>query len=206
MAEQFVKYAIVEAKDGQTAAERYAAISPKDPYTFYSVANELYFGEKHCTNASDITAAINALSASGGAIYQINETLTMLQGDASVSGSIRNIVSEYIVSTPISVANGGTGATTAAGARENLGLCDTKSVTVSATASTGTFGDMSYTHTQVVSWTGMTANDQVQWYITSGSFDEEIGIASQSGQCTIYFGANPSTLTTLKLVANHLSV
>ena len=118
---------------------------------------------------------------------------------------------DKIVTTPSLPVGGTTGQILAKhsnsdGDAEWITANDVKNVTVSATASTGTFGDMTYTHTQVVSWTGMTANDLVDWYITSGTFDDEIGIASQSGQCTIYFGADPSTLTTLKLIASHLSV
>lgn len=77
-----------------------------------------------------------------------------------------------------------------------------KDVTISATASSGTVGGMDYTHTQTVSWTGMTANDEVRLYITSGTYDDDIAVDSQSGQCVIYFGSEPTTLTTVRLVAN----
>ena len=79
-----------------------------------------------------------------------------------------------------------------------------KNVTVSATASSGTVGEMTYTHTQTVSWTGITANDQIDVFVTVGSFNDEIMVSSQTDQCIIYFGDNPSSLTTIKLVAHRL--
>ena len=83
-----VSFKNVIAQGGQSAAERYAAMV-HDGGTFYIVGDNLYWGDVKISNAADLAAAVSDIA-------DIESTLTTLQGDASVSGSIRNIIEEYI--------------------------------------------------------------------------------------------------------------
>ena len=91
MAVMDVNYYIVAAGDETTAYERFVEMEV-DSKSFYIVGEDLYIGRRRLSNQSDITNAINALSLEGGAIYTINQTLTKLEGNESVSGSIRAII------------------------------------------------------------------------------------------------------------------
>lgn len=82
-----VTYLTVVAKDGQTAAERYAAMT-KAAGTFYIVGNDLYFEDKKITNAADLTTVASDVS-------DINSTLTTLMGEENVEGSIKATIKSY---------------------------------------------------------------------------------------------------------------
>ena len=90
-----VTYLSVIAKDGQTAAQRYAAMT-KAQGTFYIVESDLYFEDKKITNASDLASAV-------GDISDIQATLTKLEGEENVSGSIRNIIRSYLTAAEVAV-------------------------------------------------------------------------------------------------------
>lgn len=70
-------------KTGSAAA--FAALTNKDPYTFYFVGGtDLYFGDKKLTNAADIQNAIDTLN-----------------GDELVDGSIANKIATALASTEL---------------------------------------------------------------------------------------------------------
>lgn len=90
-----VNFYNVEAKDGSTAAERYAALT-KDANSFYGVASDLYWGEIKLTSAADLAAAVANIAQNAADIVTINNTLTKLENTESTSGSIRNIIRSYL--------------------------------------------------------------------------------------------------------------
>lgn len=90
-----VLFKSVQAKDGQTAQERFDAMT-KEGTTFYMVGTtDLYFGDKKITNAADLATAVSNIAQNTSDISTINSTLTTLQGDEETSGSIRNIIAGY---------------------------------------------------------------------------------------------------------------
>lgn len=90
-----VTYLTVVDKDGQTAAQRFASMT-KAEGTFYIVGSDLYFVDKKITNGADLAQVVSDIG-------DINTTLTTLQDDAEVSGSIRNIVESYLEAENISI-------------------------------------------------------------------------------------------------------
>ncbi len=72
--------------------EKFQTITP-DNGTFYRVTTasgqDFYLGSQKLNNASDIADAIAALSAEGGAIKEINDTLAIIQGDENTDESIK---------------------------------------------------------------------------------------------------------------------
>lgn len=78
----------------------FKTITP-DAGTFYWVTkdgnvHDLYLGTQKLNNADDITKAIESLSASGGAIDNIKETLNTIQGDENTDSSIKNQIKTAI--------------------------------------------------------------------------------------------------------------
>lgn len=79
---------------------KFVTIVP-DAGTFYWVAKEgntydLYLGTQKLNNIDDITKAINALSAAGGAIDDIKKTLNIIQGDENTDNSIKKQIKTAI--------------------------------------------------------------------------------------------------------------
>lgn len=77
-----------------TAAE-YASAS-KNSTTFYYTTDDaqLYLGEIKLSNGSELAAAITRIAKNEGDITTINNTLTTIQGDATVEGSIKKAVAD----------------------------------------------------------------------------------------------------------------
>lgn len=75
-----------------TAAE-YTSAS-KNSTTFYYTTDDaqLYLGEIKLSNGSDLAAAIERIAKNEGDIKTINTTLTTIQGDESVEGSVKNLI------------------------------------------------------------------------------------------------------------------
>ena len=92
-----VSYLTVVAKDGLTAAQRFAAMT-KAQGTFYIVGADLYFEDKKVTNASDLSEIVEDIG-------DINDTLTLLQNDENTNGSIRNIIKSYLEAENVSIAD-----------------------------------------------------------------------------------------------------
>lgn len=76
-----------------TAAE-YTELASKNSTTFYYTTDDaqLYLGEIKLSNGSDLTAAITRIAKNEGDITTINTTLTTIQGDESVEGSVKNLI------------------------------------------------------------------------------------------------------------------
>lgn len=75
-----------------TAAD-YASAS-KNSTTFYYTTDDaqLYLGEIKLSNGSDLAAAITRIAKNEGDITAINTTLTKIQGDDTVEGSVKNLI------------------------------------------------------------------------------------------------------------------
>lgn len=79
---------------------KFTTITP-DAGTFYWVtkegnAHDLYLGTQKLNNIDDITKAIDALSAAGGAIDDIKKTLNIIQGDENTDDSIKKQIKTAI--------------------------------------------------------------------------------------------------------------
>ena len=79
---------------------KFTTIVP-DAGTFYWVtkegnAHDLYLGTQKLNNIDDITKAIDALSAAGGAIDDIKKTLDIIQGDENTDDSIKKQIKTAI--------------------------------------------------------------------------------------------------------------
>lgn len=72
----------------------YAGLTNKNVNTFYYTTddNQLYLGTIKLSNAEDIVAAVARIAANETSIATINETLTKIQGDETVEGSIKYAV------------------------------------------------------------------------------------------------------------------
>lgn len=96
-----------------------------DAGTFYWVtkeggSNDLYLGTQKLNNIDDITKAIDALSAAGGAIDDIKKTLDIIQGDESTEGSIKEAVKTAIDGLAQIAKDGKAESITVADAAENF--------------------------------------------------------------------------------------
>lgn len=100
-----VWFKTVIASGQQTAAERYAAMTTAGTKTFYIVGNDLYYEDKKLTVASELATAISNIATNTADIATINSTLATLQADESTSGSIRNIVADYLASLSIAASD-----------------------------------------------------------------------------------------------------
>ena len=78
-----------------TAAD-YAALGTKSVNTFYYTTDDaqLYLGAIKLSNGNEIAAAIERIAKNEGDITKINETLTKIQGDETVEGSIKKAVKD----------------------------------------------------------------------------------------------------------------
>ncbi len=80
----------------------FTALSTKAFGTFYLVTDdggatgELYMGEKKITNAADLSAAISRIGANEGDIDALQTLTEKLDGEASVNGSVRNLISAAV--------------------------------------------------------------------------------------------------------------
>lgn len=74
----------------------YAGLTNKNANTFYYTTddNQLYLGTIKLSNGDDIVAAVARIATNEDAITAINETLTKIQGDDTVEGSIKYAVKE----------------------------------------------------------------------------------------------------------------
>lgn len=77
-------------------AAQYTALTNKNDNTFYYTTddNQLYLGTIKLSNGDDIVAAVARIATNEAAITTINETLTKIQGDNTVEGSIKYAVKE----------------------------------------------------------------------------------------------------------------
>ena len=166
-----VNFYDVIAKDGQTPAERFAGLT-KDADSFYAVGEDLYIGSQKLNNGGDLADAVADIAQNAADIVTINNTLTKLENTESTSGSIRNIIKQYLDgldSTATIVSKSGdvvsfypqvsqvNGTIAAAGTQ----------ISLAAVASTGAGEDVSYDPTT----SGLTATD------VQAAIDE---VASQS--------------------------
>lgn len=78
-----------------TAAD-YAALGTKSVNTFYYTTDDaqLYLGAIRLSNGNEIAAAVEKITKNEGDIKKINETLTKIQGDETVEGSIKKAVKD----------------------------------------------------------------------------------------------------------------
>lgn len=90
-----VSYLSVVAKDGLTAAQRFAAMT-KAAGTFYIVGSDLYFEDKKVTNGSDLSQIVSDIG-------DINTTLATLQDEENVPGSIKAIIKSYLEAENVSI-------------------------------------------------------------------------------------------------------
>ena len=93
-----VYFKTVIATGGQTAAQRFAAMTVTGTKTFYIVGDDLYWEDEKLTNASELASAVSSIATNTADIATINTTLTTLQGSESTSGSIRYIIAGYLSS------------------------------------------------------------------------------------------------------------
>lgn len=90
----------VEVMFSKVTDEKFKTLTP-DAGTFYWVTKEggtydLYLGTQKLNNVDDITKAINALSANGGAISDIKKALETIQGDENTNDSIKKQIKTAI--------------------------------------------------------------------------------------------------------------
>lgn len=106
-----------------------------DAGTFYWVtkeggANDLYLGTQKLNNIDDITKAIDALSAAGGAIDDIKKALETIQGDENTEGSIKKAVKTAIDGLSQVAKDGKAESITVADSAENFKGTEVEGVTV----------------------------------------------------------------------------
>lgn len=106
-----------------------------DAGTFYWVtkeggANDLYLGTQKLNNIDDITKAIDALSAAGGAIDDIKKALETIQGDENTEGSIKKAVKTAIDGLSQVAKDGKAKSITVADSAENFKGTEVEGVTV----------------------------------------------------------------------------
>ena len=139
-----VYFKTVIATGGQTAAQRFAAMTVTGTKTFYIVGDDLYWEDEKLSNASELATAVSNIATNTADIATINGTLTTLQGSESTSGSIRYIIADYLsnldaADIPIADAGGYFTADDVEGALQELaqasaGGVDSKTVYVTETA------------------------------------------------------------------------
>jgi len=143
-----VNFYNVAAKDGKTAAERFALLT-KDGKSFYTVGDDLYFGEQKINNASDLSDAINNIARNSSSILSITGTLEKLENTESTSGSIRNIIKGYLDDLDVSefaLTSVASSVLTISGIKEVDGkiVKGDSSVTLAKVAMTGEAADIDY--------------------------------------------------------------
>lgn len=85
---------------GTSAA--FETLTPKDRKTFYYVENsaestaDLFLGDIKLSNGSDLTAAITRITTNETDIDTIQEALAIIQGEETVTGSIKKIVKDAV--------------------------------------------------------------------------------------------------------------
>lgn len=112
----------------------FKTITP-DAGTFYWVTkdgnvHDLYLGTQKLNNADDITKAIESLSASGGAIDNIKETLNTIQGDENTDSSIKNQIKTAIDNLSQVAKDGKAESITVTDDAENFSGTDVDGITV----------------------------------------------------------------------------
>lgn len=77
-------------------ASAYASLTNKNADTFYYTTDDsqLYLGSIRLSNTNEIVAAVERIAQNEADIVTINTTLTKIQGDASVEGSIKKAVAD----------------------------------------------------------------------------------------------------------------
>lgn len=77
-------------------ASAYAGLANKNADTFYYTTDDsqLYLGEIRLSNTNEVVAAVERIAKNEQDIVTINATLTKIQGDASVEGSIKKAVAD----------------------------------------------------------------------------------------------------------------
>lgn len=77
-------------------ASAYASLTNKNADTFYYTTDDsqLYLGTIRLSNTNEIVAAVERIAKNETDIVTINTTLTKIQGDASVEGSIKKAVAD----------------------------------------------------------------------------------------------------------------
>ena len=77
-------------------ASAYASLTNKNADTFYYTTDDsqLYLGTIKLSNTNEIVAAVERVAKNETDIVTINTTLTKIQGDASVEGSIKKAVAD----------------------------------------------------------------------------------------------------------------
>lgn len=77
-------------------ASAYASLTNKNADTFYYTTDDsqLYLGSIKLSNTNEIVAAVERIAQNEADIVTINTTLTKIQGDASVEGSIKKAVAD----------------------------------------------------------------------------------------------------------------
>lgn len=77
-------------------ASAYASLTNKNADTFYYTTDDsqLYLGTIRLSNTNEIVAAVERIAQNEADIVTINTTLTKIQGDASVEGSIKKAVAD----------------------------------------------------------------------------------------------------------------
>lgn len=89
MAIQFLK--------GTSASFNAAGFTPiSDVFYFLTDTNDFYIGSQKLTNAKDLLVAVENIAQNASDIAAINNRLAKLEGSESTSGSIRNIIREYL--------------------------------------------------------------------------------------------------------------
>lgn len=86
---------------------QYDALLTKDATTFYYTRDDgnLYLGELKLTSAADVAAAAQRIAQNTSDIADIQTTLEKIEGDASVSGSMRNLISAAVALLNAEIAN-----------------------------------------------------------------------------------------------------
>lgn len=77
-----------------TAAQYLAATKSADVFYYTTDDKQFYLGEIKLSNANDIVAAVARIAKNETDISTINNTLTIIQGDANVEGSIKKAVKD----------------------------------------------------------------------------------------------------------------
>ena len=90
-----VNFYDVVAKDGQTAAERFEAMT-KESTAFYIVGSNAYLGDKKLTNGADLASAIADIAENASDIADIQSQITTWSASASTEGSIAKMIADAI--------------------------------------------------------------------------------------------------------------
>jgi hypothetical protein len=155
------------------------------------------------SSASPTAVTITGCNGAAQALQYTNGTGFGCNSALATSGANANITSLSGLTTALSVAQGGTGATTAAAALTNLGAAPTASPTFTGTVTTAALTSTgAFTPSQTSGIVGTTTNNSAN----AGSIGEFVSSTVLAGSAVAYTSSTPMNVTSISLTAGDWDV